>query len=257
MMASFYCASEGHPKLSNSRWELKLRPRKKNIAQLWRAPDRRKSRLRVTPMLCMKQEVGSRKQEGDNIMRKLILSLLVLFVIGSFTSSIAEVTLRIESQRLEIRVTSVKMGDSFPCYIGEGPVIKILSSATQAPIAFIDTADDGKSYGYTLGEVNSNPTFLALELKCEVTNLGTTQKSFEIGDITLSHKTGTAEFAAVGIGHTPPFLKSEKDQRIVKKSQMNIGPTEKLSLTYIFAVPRSASLVKLVYKGKNAVDLKQ
>ena len=190
-------------------------------------------------------------------MRKLILTSLVLFVIGSLSTSIAEVSLRIESQGLEIRVTSVKTGDSFPCYVGEGPIIKILSSATYAPTAFIDTADDGKRYGYTLDEVNPIPTFLLLELKCEVANLGTAPKSFEVGDISLVHKTGTVEFVAVGIGHAPPFLKTQKDHRIVKKKQMNIEPTEKLSLTYIFAVPRSASLVKLVYKGKNAVDLKQ
>ena len=158
---------------------------------------------------------------------------------------------------MEIRIASAKIGDSFPCYIGEGPIIKIgPSSPQQLPLAFIDTADEGKSYGYTLGEANPDPNFSALELRCEVVNLGSAPKSFVVGDIALSHNTGTAEFAAVGIGHTP-FLKTEKDQHIVKKKQISIAPAEKLSLTYIFAIPRSASGVKLVYKGKNAVALKQ
>ena len=178
-------------------------------------------------------------------------------VVGMFVAIVAaavgwaDAPAVIRAAPLEIQVRSAETAASFPVYTGSGTAIR----ATDGEMAGVIVARDldGKTSNYLRAAITADSGRTLVRVGVDVVNGGKTPLAFRIGDLAVAAP--GAVLMAVGEGQHP-FTKDEPVLGKIKGMTREIPAGDKLRLVYVYSLKTESAPGKLLYKGKQGVELK-
>ena len=178
-------------------------------------------------------------------------------VVGGFVAALVAVTVVradappvIKAAPLEIQVRSAATAPSFPAYTGSGTAIRAADGEMVGVIVARDS-DGPKTSNYLRATITADDGRKLVRVGVDVLNSGKTPAQFRLGDLTIPG----AVLMALGEGEHP-FTKDEAVLEKIKGAAREIPPGEKLRVVYLYSVKTESAPGKLVYKGKQGVELK-
>jgi hypothetical protein len=157
----------------------------------------------------------------------------------------------IKAAPLEIQVRSAETGTSFPVYTGSGTAIRAADGEMGGVIVARDL--DGKTSNYLRAAITAESGRTLVKVGVNVVNGGKTPLAFRLGDLAVSAP--GAVLMALGEGEHP-FTKDEAVLGKIKGTTREIPAGDKLRLVYVYSLKSESAPGKLLYKGKQGVELK-
>jgi hypothetical protein len=158
----------------------------------------------------------------------------------------------IKAAPIEIQVRSAQTAPSFPVYTGSGTAIRAADGEMAGVIVARDV-DGPKTNNYLRAALTADEGRTLVKVGVEVVNGGKAPLAFRIGDLAVAAP--GAVLMAVGEGEHP-FTKDEAVLGKIKSSTREIPAGDKLRLVYVYSLKSDSAPGKLVYKGKQGVELK-
>ena len=157
----------------------------------------------------------------------------------------------IKAAPLEIQVRSARTGTSFPVYTGSGTAIRAADGEMAGVIVARDL-EGSKTANYLRAALTADAGRTLVKVGVDVVNGGKAPLAFRFGDLSLAPG---AVLMAIGEGEHP-FTKDEAVLGKIKGATREIPAGDKLRLVYVYSVKNESAPGKLVYKGKQGVELK-
>ncbi|MGH7340993.1 MAG: hypothetical protein ACREKH_10930 [Candidatus Rokuibacteriota bacterium] len=157
----------------------------------------------------------------------------------------------IKAAPLEIQVRSAETAPSFPVYTGSGTAIRAADGEMAGVIVARDL--DGKTSNYLRAALTADSGRTLVKVGVNVVNGGKAPLAFRIGDLSVAAP--GAVLMALGEGDHP-FTKDDAVLGKVKGVTREIPAGEKLKLVYVYSLKTESAPGKLVYKGKQGIELK-
>jgi hypothetical protein len=180
-------------------------------------------------------------------------------VVGGFVAALVAVTVVrgdappvIRAAPLEIQVRSAATAASFPVYTGGGTAIRAADGEMAGVIVARDL-DGAKTSNYLRASITAEDGRTMVRVGVDVVNGGKTPAAFRLGDLAVVAP--GAVLMALGEGEHP-FTKDEPVLAKIKGTTREIPAGERLRLVYVYSLKTESAPGKLVYKGKQGVELK-
>jgi hypothetical protein len=157
----------------------------------------------------------------------------------------------IKAAPLEIQVSSAETATSFPVYTGSGTAIRAADGEMGGVIVARDL--DGKTSNYLRAALTADSGRTLIRVRAAVTNGGKAPLAFRIGDLAVAAP--GAVLMALGEGDHP-FTKDESVLGKLKATTREIPAGATLRLVYVYSLKTESAPGKLLYKGKQGVELK-
>lgn len=158
----------------------------------------------------------------------------------------------IKAAPLEIQVRSAQTAASFPVYTGSGTAIRAADGEMAGVIVSRDL-EGNKTSNYLRAALTADEGRTLVKVGVSVVNGGKAPLAFRFGDLAIAAP--GAVLMALGEGDHP-FTKDEAVLGKIKGATREIPAGDKLRLVYVYSVKTEAAPGKLVYKGKQGVELK-
>jgi hypothetical protein len=158
----------------------------------------------------------------------------------------------IKAAPLEIQVRSTQTAASFPVYTGSGTAIRAAEGEMPGVIVARDL-ESPKTSNYLRAALTADEGRTLVKVGVDVANTGKAPVAFRYGDLAIAAP--GAVLMALGEGDHP-FTKDEAVLAKIKGATREIPGGEKLRLVYVFSLKSPSAPGKLVYKGKQGVELK-
>jgi len=180
-------------------------------------------------------------------------------VVGGFVAALVAVTVVradappvIKAAPLEIQVRAAATAPSFPAYTGGGTAIRAADGEMVGVIVAKDV-DGPKTSNYLRATITAESGRMLVRVGVDVVNGGKTPVAFRLGDLAVVAP--GAVLMAFGEGEHP-FTKDEGVLEKIKATPREIPPGDKLRVVYLYSLKTESAPGKLVYKGKQGVELK-
>lgn len=157
----------------------------------------------------------------------------------------------IKAAPVEIQVRSAETAPTFQVYTGSGTAIRAANGAMLGVIVARDAA--GKTSNYLRASLTAEEGRSLVKVGVSVLNAGKAPLMFRIGDLAVTAP--GAVLMALGEGDHP-FSKDEATLGKIRTATREIPAGEKLNLVYVYSLKTDSAPGKLVYKGKQGVELK-
>jgi len=158
----------------------------------------------------------------------------------------------IKAAPVEIQVRSAQTAASFNVYTGSGTAIRAADGEMVGVIVARDL-EGTKTSNYLRAALTADEGRMFVKVSVDVVNGGKTPFAFRIGDLAVAAP--GAVLMAVGEGEHP-FTKDEAVLGKITSSTREIPAGDKLRMVYVYSLKRESAPGKLVYKGKQGVELK-
>ena len=158
----------------------------------------------------------------------------------------------IKAAPVEIQVRSAQTAPSFPVYTGSGTAIRAADGEMAGVIVARDL-EGPKTSNYLRAALTAEEGRTLVKVGVDVVNGGKAPLAFRIGDLAVAAP--GAVLMAVGEGEHP-FTKDEAVLGKIKSSTREIPAGDKLRMVYVYSLKSASAPGKLVYKGKQGVELK-
>ena len=158
----------------------------------------------------------------------------------------------IKAAPLEIQVRSAQTATSFPVYTGSGTAIRA-ADGEMAGVVVARDLEGNKTSNYLRAALTAEPGRTLVRVGVDVVNGGKTPLAFRVGDLAVAAP--GAVLMALGEGDHP-FTKEEAVLGKIKGTSREIPAGEKLRLVYVYSLKTETAPGKLIYKGKQGVELK-
>ena len=158
----------------------------------------------------------------------------------------------IKAAPLEIQVRSAQTAASFPVYTGSGTAIRAADGEMPGVIVARDL-ESPKTSNYLRAAITADEGRTLVKVGVDVANTGKTPVAFRYGDLAIAAP--GAVLMALGEGDHP-FTKDETVLAKIRGATREIPGGEKLRLVYVYSLKSPSVPGKLVYKGKQGVELK-
>lgn len=180
------------------------------------------------------------------------------YVVGGLVAAFATVAVAradappvIKAAPLEIQVRSAQTASSFPVYTGSGTAIRAADGEMGGVIVARDL--DGKTSNYLRAAITAENGRTLVRVGVNVVNGGKTPLAFRLGDLAVAAP--GAVLMALGEGEHP-FTKDEAVLGKIKGTTREIPAGDRLRLVYVYSLKTESAPGKLLYKGKQGVELK-
>jgi hypothetical protein len=158
----------------------------------------------------------------------------------------------IKAAPLEIQVRSAETATSFPVYTGSGTAIRAADGEMAGVIVARDL--EGKTTAnYLRAALTAETGRTLVRVGVNVVNGGKAPLAFRLGDLSVAAP--GAVLMALGEGEHP-FTKDEAVLGKIKGATREIPAGDKLRLVYVYSLKTESAPGKLLYKGKQGVELK-
>jgi hypothetical protein len=186
-----------------------------------------------------------------SIMRSLVGVGVAVVLFAAVGVVVADAPRVIKAAPVEIQVRSAETAPSFPVYTGSGTAIR----ATDGEMVGVIVARDleGKTSNYLRATLTADSGRTLVRVGVDVVNGGKAPIAFRIGDLSV-----TAPGAVLmGLGEGDhPFMKDEPVLGKLKGVTREIPAGGKLKLVYVYSLKTESAPGRLVYKGKQGIELK-
>jgi hypothetical protein len=185
-------------------------------------------------------------------MRSSAIVLWAAAVLGAAPASADAPPAVIKAAPVEIQVRSAQTAPSFPVYTGSGTAIRAADGEMAGVIVARDI-EGSKTSNYLRAALTAEEGRTLVKVGVDVVNGGKAPLAFRIGDLAVAAP--GAVLMAVGEGEHP-FTKDEASLGKIKSATREIPAGDKLRLVYVYSLKSASAPGKLVYKGKQGLELK-
>ena len=184
-------------------------------------------------------------------MRSPAFAFLAAATLGAALAR-ADAPVVIKAAPLEIQVRSAQTAASFPVYTGSGTAIRAADGEMAGVIVARDL-EGTKTSNYLRAALTADEGRTLVKVGVDVVNAGKAPLAFRFGDLAIAAP--GAVLMAIGEGEHP-FTKDEAVLGKIKGATREIPAGDKLRVVYVYSLKTASAPGKLVYKGKQGVELK-
>ena len=184
-------------------------------------------------------------------MRSPAFAFLAAATLGAALAR-ADAPVVIKAAPLEIQVRSAQTAASFPVYTGSGTAIRAADGEMAGVIVARDL-EGTKTSNYLRAALTADEGRTLVKVGVDVVNAGKAPLTFRFGDLAIAAP--GAVLMAIGEGEHP-FTKDEAVLGKIKGATREIPAGDKLRVVYVYSLKTASAPGKLVYKGKQGVELK-